>query len=295
MCLNLNLLKTMNSNTFYSQLEQAQPLLEAFLEKPLGGPAPLTLQPPEAVPQQAAEQATARGHLVHFATSTGTQAIVVLDTAWVEALAANVLNEEAGNDTEWLGTIAEKGYETLRSQLADTIALPDASVQVRSPASVSDYLTEPVYRLPFHLESSFQALDGFVLLSGAPEPAPAVAPVPAGAPTTLQPAPAMSDTENTIAPAAFPDLGRETLTGDGSPGNLDLLADVELEVTVELGRRRLPLADVLRLSTGSVIELEKVVGEPLEVYANGRLIAEGEAVVIDEHFGIRITRLASGR
>jgi len=51
---------------------------------------------------------------------------------------------------------------------------------------------------------------------------------------------------------------------------------------------------VLRLTTGSIIELEKLVGEPLEIYANGRLIAEGEAVVIDEQFGVRITNLVTG-
>ena len=100
----------------------------------------------------------------------------------------------------------------------------------------------------------------------------------------------------TVAPAAFPDLGAEVLHGDGADGDpFALLADVELEVTVELGRRRLPLADVMRLTAGSVIELEKLIGEPLEVYANGRLIAEGEAVVIDEQFGIRITRLMTRR
>jgi flagellar motor switch protein FliN/FliY len=72
-----------------------------------------------------------------------------------------------------------------------------------------------------------------------------------------------------------------------------MLADVELDVTVELGRRRMPLADILRLTSGSVVELEKLVGEPLQVFANNRLIAEGEAVVIDDQFGVRITSLAS--
>lgn len=92
-----------------------------------------------------------------------------------------------------------------------------------------------------------------------------------------------------VAPAAFPELGEESFSDATEP--LELLAEVELEVTVELGRRRLPLSDVLRLTKGSVVELEKLVGEPLQVYANGRLIAEGEAVVIDEQFGVRVTRL----
>ena len=92
------------------------------------------------------------------------------------------------------------------------------------------------------------------------------------------------------------DFGGEQMRGDGhASGTLEMLQEVELEVTVELGRRRLPLSDLLRLTTGSVIELEKLVGEPLAVYANGRLIAEGEAVVIDEQFGVRITNLASAQ
>jgi len=95
-----------------------------------------------------------------------------------------------------------------------------------------------------------------------------------------------------VAPLNLPDLGPEAISGDGGHP-FGLLADVELAVTVELGRRRLPLADILRLTTGSIIELEKLVGEPLDIYANGRLIAEGEAVVIDEQFGIRITSLVT--
>jgi flagellar motor switch protein FliN/FliY len=100
-----------------------------------------------------------------------------------------------------------------------------------------------------------------------------------------------------VASAAFPDVGREQLDGDGftPPPDLGVLHDVELDVTVEFGRRQLPLADVLRLGAGSVIELEKMVGEPLAIYANGRLIAEGEAVVVDEQFGVRITRLVTSK
>jgi flagellar motor switch protein FliN len=94
-----------------------------------------------------------------------------------------------------------------------------------------------------------------------------------------------------VAPLSLPSVGTEQFATD-TPGNLHVLRHVELEVSVELGRRRLPLADVLRLGAGSVVELEKLVGEPLLVYANGRLIAEGEAVVVDEQFGVRILRLA---
>ena len=101
-----------------------------------------------------------------------------------------------------------------------------------------------------------------------------------------------------VAPAAFADLGPESLgpeSGDGSryPASFDLLREVELEITVELGRRSLPLAQVLRLAAGSVVELDHLVGEPLGIYANGHLIAEGEAVVLGEQLGVRVTRLVA--
>ncbi len=77
--------------------------------------------------------------------------------------------------------------------------------------------------------------------------------------------------------------------------NLELLREVKIQVSVELGRRELPLGEVLHLIRGSVIELDKLAGEPISVYANGRTIAEGEVVVIDEHFGVRITNLISAK
>lgn len=72
---------------------------------------------------------------------------------------------------------------------------------------------------------------------------------------------------------------------------MDLLAGVELEVSVELGRRRMPLSEVARLRVGSVIELDTEAGDPLVVYANGRRIATGEAVVIDGQLGLRVTAI----
>lgn len=72
-------------------------------------------------------------------------------------------------------------------------------------------------------------------------------------------------------------------------GNMDLLMDVSLEVSVELGRTRKKIKEILEFGPGSVIELDHLVGEPVDVLANGKFIAKGEVVVIDENFGIRIT------
>lgn len=78
-----------------------------------------------------------------------------------------------------------------------------------------------------------------------------------------------------------------------STRRLDLLLDVPLDVTVELGRSRMSIQELLALSPGSVIELDKVAGEPLDIVVNGRLIARGEAVVVNDKFGIRITDIVS--
>jgi len=74
---------------------------------------------------------------------------------------------------------------------------------------------------------------------------------------------------------------------------LEFLLDVPLEVSVELGRNRLSIQELLALSPGSVIELDKLAGETLDILVNNRLIARGEAVVVNEKFGIRITDIVS--
>lgn len=73
--------------------------------------------------------------------------------------------------------------------------------------------------------------------------------------------------------------------------NMDILRDVEVDVSVELGKKHVPLGKVLKLVKGSVIELEKMAGEPVDILVNGRPIAIGDVVVIDEFFGVRITKL----
>lgn len=77
------------------------------------------------------------------------------------------------------------------------------------------------------------------------------------------------------------------------PRGMDRLLDIPLEATVELGRTRMLIRDVLELAAGSIVELERVAGEPVDLLVNGRLVAKGEVVVIDDNFGIRITEIVS--
>ena len=75
--------------------------------------------------------------------------------------------------------------------------------------------------------------------------------------------------------------------------NLDFILDIPLKVTVELGRTEVQIKDLLQLGQGSVLELDKLAGEPLEILVNGKLVAKGEVVVVNEKFGIRLTDIIS--
>ena len=88
--------------------------------------------------------------------------------------------------------------------------------------------------------------------------------------------------------ASFEDLDQV----QGPPNqNLNILLDVKLQLTVELGKTELPIKKVLELTKGSIVTLNKAAGEPVELYANGKLIAYGEVVVIEDNFGLRITHI----
>lgn len=119
-------------------------------------------------------------------------------------------------------------------------------------------------------------------VSAAPAP---VAPPPQAARQTAAAA------QVAYAPAAFPDLAQRPTREE--PRNLDILMDVSLQVTVELGRTRKQIREVLSLGPGSVLELERLAGEQVDVLINGKRIAKGEVVVIDENYGVRITDIIS--
>jgi flagellar motor switch protein FliN/FliY len=80
---------------------------------------------------------------------------------------------------------------------------------------------------------------------------------------------------------------------ESHPGNLDFILDIPLEITVELGRTKMLIHDLLQLGQGSVIELPKAAGDTLEILANNRLIAKGDVVVMNDKYGIRLTEVIS--
>ncbi len=89
----------------------------------------------------------------------------------------------------------------------------------------------------------------------------------------------------------YPSLGSSGLSSE--QGNISLLMDVNMEMTVELGRTKKPIREILSMGEGTIIELDKLAGEPVDILVNHKLIANGEVVVIDENFGVRVTKIVS--
>jgi flagellar motor switch protein FliN/FliY len=102
----------------------------------------------------------------------------------------------------------------------------------------------------------------------------------------------MSNEQMNAAPAEFAELPRNAAAGTGQL-NLDLIMDVRLVLTLEVGRTRLSVRNLLALTQGSVVELDKLAGEPLDVLVNGTLVAHGEVVVVNDKFGIRLLDVVS--
>lgn len=97
--------------------------------------------------------------------------------------------------------------------------------------------------------------------------------------------------EEATAASAQPFVPLAQAASQPLPAGIELILDVPLELTVELGRKRMFIKDVLELTIGSIVELDRVAGEPVDVLVNGRIMARGEVVVIEDNFGIRITEI----
>jgi flagellar motor switch protein FliN len=101
-----------------------------------------------------------------------------------------------------------------------------------------------------------------------------------------------SDDEiNIVRTKEFEEFGKPESSGAGQ--NIDILLDVTLPISIELGRTSMPIEDILNLGPGSVVELNRLAGEPVDLLVNDKLIAKGEVVVVDENFGVRVTSMVS--
>ncbi len=117
-----------------------------------------------------------------------------------------------------------------------------------------------------------------------PAAAAAPSPVPAAAPS-------MVDASAGAKPFTLPNLG--SVANEKAPEGIDLLGDVNLQVKIELGRTKMLVEDVLRLCEGSVVELDKLAGDPVDVYVNDRPVARGEVLVLNDNFCVRINEILS--
>ena len=105
---------------------------------------------------------------------------------------------------------------------------------------------------------------------------------------------AMNEQEESEASAVSPDELDETADGSGFENEkLDVILDIPVSLSLEVGRTNLPIRNLLQLTQGSVVELDRLAGEPLDVMVNGTLIAHGEVVVVNEKYGIRLTDVMS--
>ncbi len=106
---------------------------------------------------------------------------------------------------------------------------------------------------------------------------------------------AMNEQEESEAETVVPDVLEENIVAEGSIQNekLDVILDIPVSLSMEVGRTQIPIRNLLQLTQGSVVELDRLAGEPLDVMVNGTLIAHGEVVVINEKYGIRLTDVMS--
>ncbi len=96
-----------------------------------------------------------------------------------------------------------------------------------------------------------------------------------------------------VAPAQFANFAGGAAGAPGAGNDIGMILDIPVQLTVELGRTRIPIKNILQLAQGSVVELETLAGEPMDVLVNGYLIAQGEDVVVNDKFGIRLTDIVT--
>jgi len=103
--------------------------------------------------------------------------------------------------------------------------------------------------------------------------------------------PSQSVSAESVAPASFSSFSPTSLPSTAN--DINMILDIPVQLTVELGRTRIPIKNILQLAQGSVVELDALAGEPMDVLVNGYLIAQGEVVVVNDKFGIRLTDIVT--
>lgn len=174
--------------------------------------------------------------------------------------------------------------------------LVDSQIMQLIPVDFAKQLVEAMLRntlgTPAHSEASVQSQQEAVReevtkQSSQPQKTQKAAPQPSYTPPKKE----QPQQVYNVSPVQFESFDEEEERR--YPENIELILDVPLEITVELGRTQKLVREILEFSTGSIIELEKLAGEPVDILVNGKVIAKGEVVVIDENFGVRITDIVN--
>ena len=213
-------------------------------------------------------------------------------TAAADALGATVdsvtidgeIEPEAGDGVSAIETASGMAVAELRVRFAEPLMAATEEIDGESADDVADD----------ELEDALTVEDVLAAAPSEPVEEPAFVPefVPAAATTSMAP-------EMAAAFAGAPVGPPRTINsaGSGSPlmhvSRLDQLAHVEMEVTVEIGRTRMTVGELLSLTPGQVIELDRAAGTPADLFVNGTLLARGEVVVVDEDFGLRVSEIVS--
>lgn len=107
--------------------------------------------------------------------------------------------------------------------------------------------------------------------------------------------PAPTEGDANAAPAQFDNLVEDGSAVGGGEGNLDLILDIPVKISVEIGRTSMNIRNLLQLNQGSIVELDRLAGESLDIMVNGTLVAHGEVVVVNDKFGVRLTDVISAQ
>jgi flagellar motor switch protein FliN/FliY len=188
-----------------------------------------------------------------------------------------------GGDTD----SAMEAAPAAQAQAPTVAATPVQEAPKSQPAPVYE---QPVYQQPMYEQPTYQQPP-----IGQPMYPPQQPMYPPQQPMYQQPPAAFGGMPNrnvNVQPVQFGNLQSGSYT-QADDTNLNLLLDIPLKVTVELGRTNKVIKDILELSQGSIIELDKLAGEPVDILVNNKLIAKGEVVVIDENFGVRVTDIVN--
>jgi flagellar motor switch protein FliN/FliY len=220
----------------------------------------------------------------------GSMMIALLPGASAEITDSETLVTELGGALDAISEVLDSEIDTPAAASGVPTITPDVSVPLLSGNAIIGGVL--LFLAPSEdAEPAEPAADpepaSAAPAEAAPEPAaPApAAPAPA-APAPAAPAPAAPAP---AAPAPAAPAPAAPAAAPVTPRPLDALAGVEMEVTIEIGRTRLPVGELLRLQPGQVLALDREVGSPLDMFINGTLLARGEIVIVDDQFGFRVT------